>query len=148
MKKLSTEIEIEASPDRVWEILMDFEAYPAWNPFAVSLVGDAEIGATLEVRLQPPGGKPMTFKPTVTKLEAGSYFEWLGKLGIRGVFDGRHQFRIEPTSSGTRLTQSEEFTGILVPLMSRFLNGGTRLGFEASNQALKERAEANSVRRE
>jgi hypothetical protein len=148
MKKLSTEIEIEASPDRVWDILMDFPAYPVWNPFAVSIVGEARIGETLEVQLQPPGGKSMTFKPTVTELQAGNYFEWFGKLGVRGVFDGRHQFRIEPTSSGTRLIQSEEFTGILVPLVSRFLNGGTRLGFEASNQALKERAEASSVRRE
>jgi hypothetical protein len=148
VKKLSAEIEIEASPDTVWAILIDFAAYPEWNPFALSLAGEARIGETLEVRLQPPGGKPMTFKPTVTGLEAGSYFEWLGRLGIRGVSDGRHQFRIEPTSSGTRLTQSEEFTGILVPLLSRFLEGGTRLGFEAMNQALKERAEGKSVRRE
>jgi uncharacterized protein YndB with AHSA1/START domain len=34
-RPLHTEIEIEASPDRVWKTLTDFAAYPDWNPFIV-----------------------------------------------------------------------------------------------------------------
>ncbi len=33
MKSLKTSITIEAAPSVVWDILMDFEAYPDWNPF-------------------------------------------------------------------------------------------------------------------
>lgn len=127
---------------------MDFAAYPGWNPFVTSLSGEALVGSRLEARMQPPDGRAMTFRPVVTEVEPGRSFEWLGKLGLPGMFDGRHRFEIEATSSGTRLIQSEDFTGILVPLLSRSLDRGPRRGFEAMNQALKERAETESVRRD
>ena len=41
--------------------------------------------------------------------------------------------------------QREEFRGLLVPLFSRSLDTDTRRGFEAMNQALKERAEASGL---
>lgn len=148
MKVLRTEIDIDAAPETVWAILMDFAAYPEWNPFVVSLTGESRLGARLETRLQPPGGRAMSFRPIVTELEPGRYFEWLGRVGVKGIFDGRHQYRIEPTREGTKFIQSEEYTGILVPLLSKNLNGGTRRGFEAMNQALKERAEGRPLGRD
>ena len=33
--QLTAEIEVQASPDRVWEVLTNFAAYQAWNPFIV-----------------------------------------------------------------------------------------------------------------
>ena len=38
-KQLSAEIEVQASPDRVWEVLTDFAAYHQWNPFVVQATG-------------------------------------------------------------------------------------------------------------
>jgi hypothetical protein len=148
MKTLSTEIDIDAAPDTVWAVLMDFAAYPEWNPFVVSLAGERRLGARLEASLQPAGGKAMRFRPVVTAFEDGRFFEWLGRLGIKGLFDGRHQYRIEPSGDRTKFIQSEQFTGILVPLLSRSLNGGTRAGFEAMNRALKERAEGTTLGRD
>lgn len=147
MKKLSTEIMIEAPPAVVWEKLADPGKYPDWNPFVISLEGDLEVGSRLRVQMRPPGGKATTFKPTVTAVETNKYLEWLGHLGIKGLFDGRHQFKLEAIGEGTRFLQSEEFTGILVPLFSRMLDIKTRAGFEAMNQALKERSEAGVAER-
>lgn len=141
MKKLHTEIEIAAPPAVVWDTLVDFAAYPSWNPFVVSISGTVGVGEKLEVRLQPPGGRGATFRPTVTAVAEERRLEWLGRLLFRGLFDGRHQFQIEATPSGTRFIQSEEFTGVLVPLFARSLDRATRAGFELMNQALKERAE-------
>ncbi len=62
---LSTTIEINAPADRVWTILMDFPRYPNWNPFLRQIDGEPTVGNRITARIQPPGGKAMTFKPTV-----------------------------------------------------------------------------------
>lgn len=31
--EISTEILINAIPDKIWAILTDFDKYPSWNPF-------------------------------------------------------------------------------------------------------------------
>lgn len=138
---LHSEIDVEATPETVWSILTDLTAYPEWNPFITSAEGTVTVGARLVNRLEPPGGKPMTFKPVVTAIEPNRTLEWLGRLGVAGVFDGRHRFELTPTADGTRLVQSEHFTGVLVPFMTKSLDTKTKAGFEAMNAALKVRAE-------
>ena len=143
MKELRTQIEIGASADRVWDVLTDFSAFPDWNPFVQSARGEPRVGEQLTVTIKPPKGMGMTFKPKVLKAEPGRELRWLGKLMMPGLFDGEHIFEIESTGDNTaRLTQREEFRGVLVPLfslMGAFKSG--RAGFEQMNQALKERAE-------
>ena len=141
--ELHTQIEIDAAPESVWQVLIDLDRYPDWNPFIVSSEGRADVGQRLANRMQPPGGKATTFKPTVTVVEASTAFEWLGRLGVPGVFDGRHRFDLAPTESGgTLVTQSEQFDGILVGFLRRSLDTSTKAGFEAMNAALKARVEA------
>jgi len=141
MKKLTTEITIDAPPSVVWETLTDFAKFPAWNPFVVAIEGNIEVGSRLRTSIQPPDSKTSTFKPTVTAVVENEYLEWLGHLGISGLFDGRHQFKLEAVDNGTRFIQSEEFTGVLAPLVMRMIGAKTQAGFAAMNQAFKDRAE-------
>jgi hypothetical protein len=135
-------IEIDASPAAVWAVLADVAAYPEWNPFVLSLEGDVRQGARLTARIAPPGGRAMTFRPTVLAAEPERELRWLGRLLVPGLFDGEHSFRIEPLADGrTRFVQSERFSGVLVRLLGRTLEQ-TRRGFEQMNEALKLRAEA------
>ena len=141
--EIRTEITIDAPTDVVWKVLVDLDAYNEWNPFVVESTGRAEIGERLVNRLHPPGGKAMTFKPFVTEVEPGRTFEWLGRLGLPRLFDGRHRFDLEPTTSGgTALVHSEYFDGLLVRFMRSRLDTSTKAGFEAMNAALKTRAES------
>jgi len=142
MKELRTEIEIQASDERVWQLLTDFVSFPQWNPFIRRAKGEAKVGARLEVHIQPSGASGMTFKPTVLKAEPNRELRWLGRLLMPGLFDGEHIFTIETLGANrVRFTQREVFTGILVPLLARRLDTDTRRGFEEMNQALKSRAE-------
>ena len=142
MKELRTEIEIQASAERVWQLLTDFPTFPQWNPFIRKAGGNIRAGERLEVRLQPSGASAMTFRPTVLKVEPNREFRWLGHLLFPGLFDGEHIFTIEPLGeSRVRFTQREIFNGLLVPLFARGLDTDTRRGFEEMNQALKTRAE-------
>lgn len=138
---LHTEIDIDAAPATVWAILTDLAGYAEWNPFITSSTGTVSPGERLVNRLEPPGGKPLTFKPTVTEVDEGRTFEWLGRLVLPGVFDGRHRFELVPHGDGTRLVQTESFTGALVPVLRKSLDTRTLAGFRAMNLALKTRAE-------
>ena len=141
MLELRREIELEAPPERVWAVITDFAAYPEWNPFIRRISGELRSGARLEVRIEPPGGRAMTFKPTVRAVEPNRELRWLGRLLFRGVFDGEHSLRVEPLEGGrSRFVQSESFSGLLVGLVKSRL-GKTEAGFEQMNAALKARVE-------
>lgn len=82
-------------PVQVYDVLVDFESYPEWNPFIISAEGEPVVGATLKIVIQPPGGKQMTFKPKVLAAERGKEFRWLGRVLFPGLFDGEHSFKFE-----------------------------------------------------
>jgi hypothetical protein len=146
VRSISHTIEIDAAPDAVWRELVDTRSYRDWNPFIRRLDGELQEGARLEVEITPPDGRAMTFKPKVLAAEPGRELRWLGHLLVPGLFDGEHRFEIEPLDGGrSRLTQSERFSGLLVRPFGGNLEK-TRRGFEAMNQALKERVENKGVR--
>jgi len=141
--ELHTEIDIDATPETVWDVLTDLGGYLEWNPFIVESSGDVVPGNRLVNRMQPPGGRAMTFKPRVTIVEPHRVLEWLGVLGVPGLFDGRHRFELGPTpSGGTRIVHTERFTGLLVRPLRASLDTRTLEGITAMNAALKSRAEA------
>ena len=141
MRTIDTSIDIDAAPEQVWAVLVDFPAYPSWNPFITSIAGELEVGERLSVRLAPPGGPNLKLRPKVQVVEPARRFGWLGHLLVPRVFDGGHEFRIEPRADGgSTFVQREEFRGVLIPLMGGTLDK-TRAGFEAMNAALKARVE-------
>lgn len=147
MRTISTTVDIDALPSVVWDALTDFARLPEWSTFIRSMDGPLELGRPLKVRLEPPGGRAMTFRPTVVAVDANHRLAWRGKLGIRGLFDGEHSFTLEPLENGrsTRFVHAETFSGLLVPIAGRML-AKTETGFEQFNAALKQRAEATAAR--
>jgi hypothetical protein len=141
-KQLHSDIEIGAKPERVWQVLTDLASYSDWNPFITRAEGTARTGERLTLHMQPPGGRVMTFRPTVLEADPGRRLRWLGHLFVPGLFDGEHRFTIEPLGEHrVRLVQQEQFRGLLVPLLARSLDQHTLPGFQQMNQALKLRAE-------
>jgi hypothetical protein len=141
LKRIETKITINAQPEHVWDILMNFSEYPEWNPYIVSIRGLQEIGARLRVEMRIDH-KKMSFKLKIVTLERAKAFEWLGALGFKGLFSGKHAFYLETTDNDkTVLTQAEEFRGWLVPFLWPKIKDGTTEGFEKMNEELKRRAE-------
>lgn len=142
MVSIDTSIEIEAPAEVVWSVLAETSAYPKWNPFIRRLEGPWVVGGKLEADLQPADApKPTTFRPTVEVVEPGRKLQWLGHLGVPGIFDGRHELIVEPAdATHSRFVQRESFSGLLVPFTKGLL-ADSRRGFEAMNAELKRRAE-------
>lgn len=93
MYEIETCIEIESIPDEVWSILVDFAAYPEWNPFIRSIEGAAKKGARLSISIQPVDGKAMSFRPTVLEASPNKELRWLGRFLLPGIFDGEHYLK-------------------------------------------------------
>ena len=140
MKTVSSTVEINASPGRVWAILADLPGHSSWDPFITPISGSLVPGQKINVTIHPPGSRPTSFKPTVTSVVENRELAWLGRLVLPGLFDGAHRFTLEPTQSGTKVQASEAFSGLLVGIFHGLLQH-TQQGFEQLNAALKRRAE-------
>src|SRR3712207_586026 len=93
-KFITTHLTVDAPVEQVWQTLTDLDGYDAWNPFITAAAGVVGVGQRLKLRMQPPGGRAMTFKPWVTAVDEHRYLEWLGCLGMPGLVDGRHSFSL------------------------------------------------------
>jgi len=144
-KEIKTEILIHATPEKVWSILTNFGNYPNWNPFIKSINGELKVGNKITARIEPPEANGMTFKPIILTFETNKELSWLGHLFIPGLFDGNHKFELIDNKNGTTtFIQSENFKGILVPLLKNQLDNNTKRGFVEMNKKLKELAEKNT----
>jgi hypothetical protein len=136
VRSIRSEIVIQAPPEAVWAALTDFPSHASWDPFLTRIEGTAAVGERLSVRFH----NGMTMRPTITEVREGSVLEWFGKLFFGGLFDGRHRFELFSEGGSTRLVQSEQFSGMLVPLVKKIL-ADTERQFERLNVALKRRVE-------
>ncbi len=142
-KLIYSEITIQATPDKVWAVLTDFNSYPLWNPFIKSFIGTPVVGQQIEAKICPPGAKGMTFRPTILQYNKHKELRWIGKLFISHLFDGEHTFMLTDNGDGTTtLMQYERFRGILLPFFGNMLDVNTIDGFKQMNAALKARVES------
>ena len=140
---LDTCIDINASPEHVWKVLIDFPAWKKWNPFIPSITGKLEVRAHLHITVSPPGLKSMEFKPKVFTVRPGEEILWGGSF-LLFVYRGDHAILLESLpDGGTRVQQRERFRGPMVLLMGKMFEP-TEQGYHQMNQALKKRVEGMS----
>ena len=144
--QLRTELEIEAPPARVWDVLTDFSAYHEWNPFITGIIGAARVGERLAVTISPPESGESSFSPRVLVFDPPHELRWRGHLWIKGLFDGEHFFQCRETPDGrTRFVHGEDFGGLLLKFVGNRMSNVAR-GFVYMNEALKRRVESGSLR--
>lgn len=139
--QISTTVEIDAPPARVWKVLVDLPAYREWNPFIVEASGNVAVGEELSLQMALPGRDPMLIQPQLLVVDPERELRWKGKLVVPGLFDGEHAFvltRLE--NDRTRLDHFERFGGLLLPIARGMIYDATVQSFRALNAALAIRA--------
>ena len=139
-RRIATAIDIDAPAAAIWRVLVDFPAYPEWNPFIRRITGEAKVGSKLEVTAQPANRKPMTFRPTVRVADPIA-----NCAGWAACCCPASSTASMPSSSshrrrGCRLRHEETFGGLLVPAFGAMLDDTAR-SFAELNAALKRRVE-------
>jgi hypothetical protein len=141
-RAISSEIEIDAPIDVVWSILRDFDSYPEWNPFTVSVKTSLEFGSPvdMQVKLRPP--KAMHQVENVSAVVEGERVCWGGKVGPRWFISAdRCQVLTDLGDGRTRYFTTDVFSGIGVGLMFLVVGHHVQRGFDDVARALKARAE-------
>lgn len=140
-KDIHTEIEINASAEKVWQILSDFESFPKWNPFVVKVVGQPKEGEILKIEVQLPDSMRMKISPIVLKAEPDKELRWVGAMPLNS-FRGEHFYQIESLAENkVRFIHGEHFSGWMTRLIWAMVGKQTEKGYLIMNEALKKEAE-------
>ena len=114
MITIENKIEICASIEQVWSVLIDREQYSLWNPVIHSQTGDFKVGAAAKMRINP-GLFPMNVNIEYRQIKTNQELSWFGGPPL---IKGHHYFKLEATSNGhTQLIHGETF-GVLPSILA------------------------------
>jgi hypothetical protein len=130
---------IQASPEKIWALLTDADAFPRWNSTVTRIEGRIAEGETLKVKV--PYAAERTFKLKVSGVDPGRKMVWSD--GMAPMFRGVRTFELTLNSDGsTNFSMSEAFSGLMLPLIKGSLPDFGPL-FETYAEDLKRAAEAS-----
>ncbi len=139
-----SEFAVAAPPERVWDVLTDFERYHEWNPQIPSITGRVELGENVRLKLQLPGRPAMNLVAQLSTVEPNRLLKWHGHVLAPWFFRGERIFSIEPSDAGKVIvTHAEDVRGLMSPVFALAMGGPQTASHKALNEALRERCETN-----
>ena len=141
MLNFKTTIEIQAPAERVWAVMRDVERWSEWTTTVSSIKkmdnGPIKVGSRILIR--QPKLPPAIWR--VIELEEGkSFVSVTGSLLVRVT--ARHW--LEPNQTGTQVTLSIQFSGLLRSLAARLTRVLNERYLTIEANGLKQRSE-NSI---
>ena len=133
-----TEIVIDAQPERVWAVFADYERYPEWNPYIISMRGEWKVGGKIGILVHHLDGTEAKYQPTIYEVIPNHSLVWGTDGKYPGLLKVRHSFTIVPEGSGSRFIHAEAIGGWKVRGVSIT---GLKPEYANFNAALKKRVE-------
>src|SRR3954464_13869466 len=125
-REMRTSIDVDATPERVWEVLTDVPAYPDWSPVLTSAEGTFAVGGRVVFGFPALHALLRTTVPArvleVTPCRRLRYKLRFARLGIPDLLDSEHTFTVDVRADGVRLWLELQVRGLLLPLMLRSLS--------------------------
>ena len=107
---VSSEAEIGASPEALWDVIADLESWPEWSPHVRSL----EVDGPLEPGTQFRWKAGPTITSTLREVERPERIGWVGTtFGVKAV----HIWSFERRGGTTLARTSESWDGLLARLL-------------------------------
>jgi hypothetical protein len=143
LQEIKTDIEISAPPSKVWPILTDINNWQEWSPIIKESHGTASVGSELTITMigKEDGKDGPKYNPIITELDEPNHLRWRAHMLAGFIFTNYKIFELEETSSGTRLTHTESFKGLLAPIFCGQMEKGVPPMLNSMNKALKDLAE-------
>jgi hypothetical protein len=136
--------EIDAPPAAVWDVLMDLNSYPLWNPFTIGMQSTLQIGDAMNMKVKMSELivldqteyirvlDPVNYKAcwgintTTPQINAGERCQWLEAL----------------PNGGTRYITEDLIEGLQTPTVISLFGNSLKTGFDGVASQLKARVES------
>ena len=142
MKSCHTEIIINAPVSKVWNILLDIEHYPKWNPSIAKVWGTLKEGRIIFAHILP---LKSVFPLQIISLKERQELVWKGTVLSSGIMKGEHYFKLKDLGNGqTELQHGERFTGLVSAFIPAVLISRMQENYKYHNEKLKIIAEQDN----
>ena len=136
-KSVHQEIRINASPEKVWSVLVNTDAYDSWNPVMKLLEGTVKEGNKVKYRFTQDAENISEIPSNVKKVMPNQLLNQGGGLPFIITFD--HQYILEEINEATKLTIHEDYSGLWV----NFWNSApVEAAYGRLGKAIKKRVES------
>ncbi|HEY0734267.1 MAG TPA: SRPBCC domain-containing protein [Herpetosiphonaceae bacterium] len=137
MKSFSAGIDIDATPDAIWAVLVDTANWPKFDPYSERIEGQPALGETITVFSTLAPGRAFPVK--ITTLEQPRQMAWTNTMPL-GVLKSVRSHTIHPNGSSSRFEINEVVSGAMLAVLGGALPDLTE-PFAAFCSGLKARVE-------
>ncbi len=142
---VSEKVEISAPVSVVWQVLIDMESYPLWNPFCVECQSTLEMGAAVNMKLKSYVNAGPEFFENCEYVCANvkeKQLSWALPHYDAWPYPARRDQYLEVIDENScRYWSTDEFRGPNGIHVMRFAGPWVKQAFDDTAYALKERAE-------
>jgi hypothetical protein len=131
-------VTIDCPKERVWQVLLDLENYPKWNPFTNPVISTLEIGAPVELHVHMPVRGDRVSTEIVLCKDSNESLSW-GMTMLHPIFlkARRDQKLIALDSKRCTYQTWDAFSGCLTPLVVGLFGEDMQNGFNGVARSLK-----------
>jgi carbon monoxide dehydrogenase subunit G len=137
----TSEIEIRAPPEVVWDVLTDFQRWPSWNSNVQSVKGGGSVSKGTTFKWKSGGS---TIRSTIQEVERPTLIAWTGSLmAIKAI----HVWHFTSREGRTLVSTEESFDGPIARLFKRSLQRTLEESLASGLKDLKTEAEKRPVKK-
>lgn len=133
------DVEVDAPPAGVWDVLADFAAHQEWSPTFRLRGRSADEGSRVTVIAKVLPGPPLVLPAIVLRSERGRVLSWGGR--IPGLMRLAHSFELEAVGDRTRVVHQEVFDGPGAAAL-KLVEGRLHAEYTQMSHRLRDRTEA------
>jgi hypothetical protein len=136
-KSVHSTISIKASPNQVWQVIINTSKYNEWNSVMNLLEGNIKEGSLVKYRFTQEAGRFYDIPSKVKKITPSSLLNQSG--GTFGIITFNHKYILEEKEGKTVLTIHEDYHGVFVPFWNP---EPVQKAYDRLNKDIKSRVES------
>lgn len=135
-------LEVDAPPELVWEVITDLDRYGQWNPFVHECRSTLKPGDPIHMVVQIGNGTRRQ-EEIIQDYREGEGFSYHMKPAPMGALSSFRTHRIAPGADAqTRYHSRFQLDGWLAPVVRGILGAKLEAGFGGMSRGVRDRAQA------